>query len=315
MTQPRIASLLPSATEIVALLGFTDRLVGVTHECDTPPEVRALPKLTESLLPPGLASREIDAAVVASLRGDAHTVYRLKAELLHALAPDVILTQSLCEVCAVPYAEVEGAVCTMPRGATVVSLDPEDLEGILVAVERTAHALGVPDRGRERANHLRAEIGRIAAAVPASRRPTVFLCEWLDPLFCGGHWVPQMVAAAGGRDLFGRPGLPSRRLSWDDLVTADPDVIVLAPCGFDAEETMRRFGEFTADPRWERLRAVREGRLYAVDANAYVSRPGPRVVEGVRLLAALLHGPRVAAPTPDGAAFQRTPSGEWRAVP
>lgn len=311
MTALRIASLLPSATEIVALLGFTDRLVGVTHECDTPPEVRALPKLTESLLPPGLSSREIDAAVVASLRGDAHTVYRLKAELLHALAPDVILTQSLCEVCAVPYAEVQGAVCTMPRGATVVSLDPEDLEGILVTIERTAHVLGVPDRGRERANDLRAEIGRVAAAVPASRRPTVFLCEWLDPLFCGGHWVPEMVAAAGGHDLFGRPGLPSRRLSWDDLVTADPDVIVLAPCGFDAEETTRRFGEFTADPRWEQLRAVREGRLYAVDANAYFSRPGPRVVDGLRVLVAALHEGRAAAPVPPGGAYRRAPDGTW----
>ncbi len=316
MPVARIASLLPSATEIVALLGLSDRLVGVTHECDTPAEVRALPKLTRSLLPPGLSSREIDRAVVSSLRGDAHTVYQLDTELLHKLAPEVVLTQALCDVCAVPYQAVEGAVCTMPRAAKVVSLDPEDLEGIFACIERAGEALGVPERGRREAARLREELEAIRTRVAAQvrARPRVFLCEWLDPLFCGGHWVPEMVEAAGGRDVFGAPRQPSWRLSWDELVAADPDAIVLAPCGFDAQETVRRFPEFTVDRRWERLRAVRDGRLYAVDANSYFSRPGPRVVDGVRLLASILHGEEVAGPPPQGAAFRRMPDGTWEPV-
>ena len=316
MPAARIASLLPSATEIVAILGLADRLVGVTHECDTPPEVRALPKLTRSLLPAGLSSREIDRAVVSSLRGDAHTVYELDAQLLHELEPDVVLTQALCDVCAVPYDAVEGAVCTMPRAARVLSLDPEDLEGIFACIERAGEALGVEERGRREAQRLREELEEVRARVAAqlATRPSVFLCEWLDPLFCGGHWVPEMVEAAGGRDAFGAPRQPSRRLTWDELASADPDVIVLAPCGFDAAETVSRFPEFTADPRWQDLRAVREGRLYAVDANSYFSRPGPRVVEGVRLLARILHGEEAGGPPPADAALRRTPGGEWEPV-
>jgi iron complex transport system substrate-binding protein len=315
MPAARIASLLPSATEIVAGLGLADRLVGVTHECDTPPEVRALPKLTRSLLPPSLPSREIDRAVSASLRGDAHTVYELDAELLRRLEPDVVLTQALCDVCAVPYDAVEGAVCTMPRSAAIVSLDPEDLEGIFTCIERAAQALGVPERGAALAGGLREELAAVRALVAprAGTRPSVFLCEWLDPLFCGGHWVPEMVEAAGGRDVFGRPGEPSRRIAWEELATADPDVIVLAPCGFDAEETVRRFPEFTnAYPDWQDLRAVREGRLFAVDANGHFSRPGPRVVQGVRILAAALWGGPVAGALPPGSLYRRTPAGEWK---
>lgn len=317
MPAARIASLLPSATEIVAALGLADRLVGVTHECDTPPEVRALPKLTRSLLPPVLSSREIDRAVAASLRGDAHTVYELDSALLQALEPDVVLTQALCDVCAVPYAAVEGAVCTMPRAARVVSLDPENLVGIFACIEQAAAALGVPERGEGLAGRLRGELARIraAAARRAGERPTVFLCEWLDPLFCGGHWVPEMVESAGGRDVFGRAGEPSRRVAWEELAAADPDVIVLSPCGFSAEETMRRFPEFAgAHPGWQQLRAVREGRLFAVDANGYFSRPGPRVVEGVRILAAALWGPDTAGPLPANTLFRLGPGGEWERV-
>lgn len=315
MPAARIASLLPSATEIVAALGLTDRLVGVTHECDTPPEVRALPKLTRSRLPASLSSREIDRAVSASMRGDAHTVYELDAELLRRLEPDVVLTQALCEVCAVPYGAVEGAVCTMPRAATVVSLDPEDLEGIFASIERTAETLGVPERGAAFAGGLREELAKVRELVArrAGTRPTVFLCEWLDPLYCGGHWVPEMIEAAGGRDAFGRPGERSRRVTWEELAAADPDVIVLSPCGFDAEETVRRFPEFAAAyPGWQELRAVREGRLFAVNANGYFSRPGPRVVQGVRILAAALWGGSLAGPLPPGSLYRRTPAGEWQ---
>lgn len=314
MVAQRVASLLPSATEIVALLGLADRLVGVTHECDMPPDVRRLPKITRSLLPPGLSSREIDRAVVASMRGDAHTVYELDAALLHQLEPDVVLTQALCDVCAVPYAAVEGAVCTMPRAATVVSLDPEDLEGVFTCIERVADVLGVASRGVEVADRLRDELRRLRARAVAKGRPgpSVFVCEWLDPLYCGGHWVPEMVEAAGGRDAFGRAHTPSRRIAWEELVAADPDAIVLSPCGFDADETVRRFAEFAAAcPGWERLRAVREGRLFAVDANGYFSRPGPRVVEGVRILARAFWGPGEWGTLPPRALYRRTTEGVW----
>lgn len=227
----RIASLLPSATEIVYALGLGDQLVAVTHECDFPADAAAKPQVTHNLLPPGLSSLQIDAAVRRGLR-DAHTIYALDADRLIEQAPDVVLTQSLCEVCAVPRSTVEEAVCTMPREAVLVSLDPHTLEEVLESIVAAAGALGVADRGRELVRSLRRRIDAVEAAtrvVPV--RPRVLCCEWLDPVYCGGHWVPEQVRLAGGEDGFGRPGEAARIVPWDDVPRYDPDVIVLMPCG------------------------------------------------------------------------------------
>ena len=299
----RVVSLLPSATEIVCALGLRDRLVGVTHECDSPAGVADLPQLTSNLLAGGLPSRAIDQAVRSSLRSDAHTIYALGAERLRELAPDVVVTQELCEVCAVPTAAVEDAVCTMPREARVVSLDPLGLDDVFATIEQAGEALGVGDRGRELASGLRAELEAIRAATAAGDRPSVLAAEWLDPVYCGGHWVPEMIAAAGGRDALGSAREPSRRVAWEQVLAADPDVVVLMPCGYSAEEVVARYEEIAAAPQWPQLRAVREGRVYAVDATSYFSRPGPRLVEGVRILARVLHRDAALRAPPEGAAY------------
>ena len=307
----RVASLLPSATEIVCALGLRESLVGVTHECDHPLGISRLPHLTASLLPTDLSSQEIDSAVRASLRADAHTIYSLGAERLRQLQPDVVLTQSLCEVCAVPTAAVEDAVCTMPARAAVVSVDPLRLDEAVDSVRKVGEALGIADRGRAVAAQLRAQLENTGGIVAGAETPTVLAAEWLDPLYCGGHWVPDMIAMAGGRDLFGEPGEPSRALPWSVVRTADPDFIVLMPCGFDARETIRRFGELRPGPDWDELRAVRASNVYAVDATSYFSRPGPRLVDGVRILASILHPDLALDPVPPGSVFQLGPAGDF----
>ena len=299
----RIASLLPSATEIVCALGLQDRLVGVTHECDHPEGVAALPHLTSNLLAEGLSSEQIDRAVRTSLRGDAHTIYALDAERLRALDPQVVVTQELCEICAVPTSAVADAVCTMPREARVVSLDPLGLDDVFATIEQAGQALGVAGRGRALAASLRAKVEAIRAAVEAERRPTVLSAEWLDPVYCGGHWLPEMIAAAGGADAFGAAREPSQRVPWEQVLAADPDAVVLMPCGYAATEVVERYAEIAAAPEWERLRAVREGRVYAVDASSYFSRPGPRLVEGVRILARILHPGADLEALPERAAY------------
>jgi iron complex transport system substrate-binding protein len=308
--RPRIASLLPSATEIVCALGLEDHLVGVTHECDHPPGVERLPHLTVNRIGGVGSSQEIDSAVAASLQDDAHTIYALDEDLLRRLEPDVVLTQALCAVCAVPTAAVEEAVCTMPKAARVVSLDPFTVDDVLGSVEQVVEAVGEGRRARDLAGRLRAELDGIQRAVEGAPRPSVFAAEWLDPIYCGGHWVPEMIALAGGTDPLGRPGEPSRRVSWEEVEAADPDVVVLMPCGFDAEEVVGRYHEIVS-PQFEALRAVREGRVFAVNATAYYSRPGPRLVDGVRILARILHPDRVAADLPPDVAF-RIEAAEFR---
>jgi iron complex transport system substrate-binding protein len=307
----RIASLLPSATEIVAALGLRDSLVGVTHECDYPAGVERLPHLTSNLLSSDLSSHAIDTAVRSSLKEDAHTIYGLEADLLRELAPDVILTQALCEVCAVPTNMVEDAVCTMPQDARIVSLDPMGLDAVFTSIEQAGDALGVADRGRSVAARLRAQIDAISDAVSGAPRPRLLAAEWLDPVYCGGHWVPEMIEIAGGTDCFGNAGEASRRLAWGDVIAADPDVIVLMPCGFFAHEIVERYGEIAAAPEFRGLRAVRQANIYAVDATSYYSRPGPRLVEGTRILARILHPDRVAGPLPDGVAFKLREDGAF----
>jgi iron complex transport system substrate-binding protein len=308
-TPLRIASLLPSATEIVYALGLGQELVAVTHECDYPPEATAAPAVTRSLLPAGLPSAEIDRVVRESAR-DAHTIYELDSERLAALAPDVVLTQSLCEVCAVPRSAVEAAVCSMPAAARVVSLDPHTMRGVLESIVAVGEALAVPDRARSLAGELRTRIAAVERAVAAAgRRPRVLCCEWLDPVYCGGHWVPEQVRLAGGHDGLGREGAPSVAITWDDVLDYAPEVLVLMPCGFDGDEAARRTGELSRRPGWADLPAVRTGRVFAVDGSAYFSRPGPRLVDGIELLAYILHSDRAPRPSSARGALRLASSG------
>jgi iron complex transport system substrate-binding protein len=276
----RVCSLLPSATEIVALLGLGDRLVGVSDECDWPPEVRGLPVVTASRVETAqLASAEIDTAVRAAV-AEGRSLYAVDAELLNELAPDLVITQDLCAVCAVSSGDVL-SLCE----AETLSLNPGTLEEIARSVELVAERLGVPERGGAVARDMRNGIAETAKAVTGLPRRKIFVAEWLDPPFASGHWVPEMVAAAGGEEVLGRGGKPSCATTWDRVREAEPELIVLAPCGFDARRAAREAG-----------RVELPAPAVAVDANAHYSRPSPRVVDGVRQLAHLLHP--VAAPDP-----------------
>jgi iron complex transport system substrate-binding protein len=269
----RVCSLLPSATEIVALLGLADRLVGVSEECDWPPEVRGLPVVTASRVDAAeLPSAEIDAAVREAVV-DGRSLYAVDAELLDELEPDLVITQDLCTVCAVSSGDVIG-LCDVQT----LSLNPRTLEEIGQSVEVVGERLGAAGRGAAVAQDMRAAIAQLATLTADRPKRRVFVAEWLDPPFAAGHWVPEMVAAAGGVDVLGRAGQASFTTSWEAVRAGQPELIVLAPCGFDA-------GRAAA----EAMRLAVPVRAVAVDANAYYSRPSPRVVEGIRQLAHLLH--------------------------
>jgi iron complex transport system substrate-binding protein len=288
---PRIASLLPSATEIVGALGLADQLVGVSHECDHPPAVARLPRLTSSLLPTDAAPALVDRLVAESLHAH-RTLYRLDDGLLFRLRPDVILTQELCDVCAVRYDHVERAVRTLGgEGADaprLLSLEPSTLDDVLAAIETVARELGVPERGAALVARLRSRLEVVAAAGRRLRdRPTVFVLEWTDPPFVGGHWVPGMVDLAGGANVEVQgacAGRRSVRLDWDAVAAADPDMVVVAPCGYGLDGVIGLTLGLADHPVWRGLRAVRAGAVWAVDANSYFSRSGPRLVDGVELL-------------------------------
>ncbi len=287
----RIASLLPSATEIVCALGLADQLVGVSHECDYPPDVVCdLPRLTYSTLPPGLSSAEIDAEVSARLRRG-ESLYRVDERLLAALQPDIIITQALCDVCAVAFGDVCHVAANLPGNPRVISLTPPGLQAIFEDVRVVATALGVAERGERLVTRLRARVERVAEAVQrhVTYRPRVFAMEWLDPPFAAGHWVPEMIALAGGNEVLGIAGRPSFRLTWDQVIAARPEIVLLIPCGYDADAARREWERLPKPPGWETVPAARNGRIYPFDANSYCSRPAPRVVEGIEQLARLFH--------------------------
>ena len=298
----RIVSLLPSTTEIVYALGLGDDLVGVTHECDYPPEARQKPALTRSVLQdPALSSAQIDAAITDLLRAghNPSTIYHIDAGTLRTAAPDLILTQQLCDVCAVSFNEVQRAVAVVGGDCRVVSLEPATIEEILGTIEQAGALTGVLDRAQALTSSLRARLDVVAAAVAgASERPRVCCVEWLEPLFGAGHWVPEQVRLAGGVEVFDRVGLPSQRVSWADVLALAPEVVVLLPCGYDLEATLREAARTPPPPGWSSLPAVRAGRVWATDGSAYFSRPGPRVVDGVEILGHILHPDRVPAPPP-----------------
>jgi iron complex transport system substrate-binding protein len=286
----RIASLVPSATEILFALGLGDRVAGVTHECDYPEAAQQLPHLTRSVIAPDLPPGEIDRAVrERTSRGE--SLYELDEDTLHALEVDLIVTQSVCEVCAVSFDDVRAVAERLPTQPQVVSLDPSTLGEVLADIPRLAQAAGVPDEGQEVAAEAAERIEAVELAVWDEPRPRVAALEWLDPLFVGGHWVPQMIELAGGEDVLGLPGERSRGVEWAELQAARPDVVIAMPCGYYAE---RAAAEALAQR--ERLAAL-GARVVAVEAAAYFSRPGPRLVDGVELLGHLLH-PDLVDPPP-----------------
>lgn len=293
----RIVSLLPAATDLVVTLGLAGDLVGRTHECDWPPgELEHAAVVTRTALAGGLTSREISTGVAADRAHAGSSLYALDEAALAALHPDLIITQELCEVCAVSYGQVAAAVRVADTGPRLVSLEPATLAEVLGTLTTVG---GLTGRSAEAAAALADAERRLAAisrAVAGRRRPRVVVLEWLDPVWPVGHWVPDQVAAAGGTEVLGVAGAHTEPVQWDAVVAAAPEVLVLAPCGFPPERTLAELPALIARPGWSSLPAVRSGRVWVVDGPAYFNRPGPRVVRGVEILAHLLHGIGTVAP-------------------
>ncbi len=290
MTDQRVISLIPSATEITAALGCAGRLVGRSHECDYPAGVRALPVCTRPRLHLEGTSAGIDAQVRAAVK-KALAIYEVLEDRLRALQPDVIVTQSQCEVCAVSLAEVEAAVCDwVDRQVRIVSLEPNGLADVYDDIARVAGALHVAGAGAALIQRMQETAAAIADRARAlSERPRVACIEWTDPLMAAGNWVPELVALAGGEDPFGTPGEHAPGLEWDALADADPDVIMFMPCGFGLEKTGKEAEALAARPGWSDLSAVRAGRVYITNGSDYFNRPGPRLADSLEIMAEILH--------------------------
>jgi iron complex transport system substrate-binding protein len=291
----RIASLVPSATEALHALGLGERVVAVTHECDHPEAANRLPRLTRSVVEPGLEPAQIDSRV-RELVGAGEALYELDEPALAAARPDLIVTQALCAVCAVSYEDVRTVASRLPGSPAVLSLDPSTLDEVLADLVRLGAACGVRERGERLRAELRRRIDAVASAVAGAARPRVAALEWLDPPFAGGHWVPEMVALAGGEDALAEPGSRSREIGWEEIAAANPEVAVAMPCGLYADEAAEQ-----AEAHRSELAATGARRVVAVDAASSFSRPGPRLADGVELLGHLLH-PELASP-PAGLAW------------
>jgi len=286
---PRVVSLLPSATEIVAELGLAGRLVGRSHECDYPPEVRSLPVCTAPRIDPSGSSDEIHRGVERSL-DQAISIFRVDSALLRALEPTHVVTQIHCEVCAVSLEEVERSLSDWSGARPeLVPLNPASLSDALEDVRRIARALGVPDRGLELSEKLRARMGRIADRAAAQAGLRVATIEWLSPLMTAGNWMPELVEMAGGRELFGRAGSRSSWIEWASLRAADPDVLLVAPCGFPLERVEREIRSLTEREGFRTMAAARRGCVFLLDGNRFFNRPGPRLAESLEMLAEIFH--------------------------
>jgi iron complex transport system substrate-binding protein len=286
----RICSFLPSTTEIVCALGLGDNLVGVTHECDYPPEVRDKSKVIMSFINPDeLSSREIDDLIIKN-RNEGKNTYLIDIGALKDANPDVILTQGLCDVCAVSGDEVVEAVKALGRSPDIISLEPSTIEEILDSILTVGYATKTKDRAEELVGKLRSRIDRIGSLFSSERdRPRVFCMEWLDPPYAAGHWIPEMVELAGAVNGIGKPGEPSLKVSWDDILNFAPQFVVLMPCGFNIEDTLNEIDVVTSNKYWNQMPASRRGHAYLVDANSYFSRSGPRIVDGLEILAKIIH--------------------------
>jgi len=285
----RIASLLASATEMVCALGLSDRLVGISHECDYPPDVLDKPRLSRPRFEPqGLSSAEIDAAVHRAM--DEHgSVYVIDADRLRAAHPDLILTQAVCEVCAVPTSAAQQAVATLPGVPRILSLDAHDLAGVFRSIVEIGAATGVRERATQYVEVLQQRISAVQACVVGRPRPRVLALEWLDPPYSPGHWVPEIVELAGGDIVVGNAGQVSRAVSWADLERSNPDVLVIMPCGFGLDAARADASRHRELLCAVAARAIAFGRAFVVDGSSYFNRSGPRVVDGIEILAALLH--------------------------
>jgi len=286
----RIVTLLPSATEIVCALGLESQLAGRSHECDYPASIARLPALTEPKFDPEGSSAEVDRRV-KKIVSEALSVYRVDAARLRELRPDAIVTQSQCEVCAVSESEVEAAVADWTGARPkIVSLSPNSLDDIMEDIVHVADALGVRERGTELATQLRAQMSAIADKASAAKsRPGVAIIEWIDPLMAAGNWMPTLVEMAGGTNLFGTAGKHSPWMKFEELAAADPDIIIVAPCGFGIDRTLRELPLLVKNPGWKNLRAVRDKNVFLADGNQYFNRPGPRIAESLEILAEIIH--------------------------
>jgi iron complex transport system substrate-binding protein len=290
----RIVSLVPHATELLFAIGAGPEVVAVTHECDYPLEALALPRVTRDVLPGGLSAAEIDAAVrERTLEGEA--IYELDREALSALDPDLIVTQALCPVCAVSFDDVAKLAKELPSKPRVIALDPKTLGETLGDVRTLAQATNRRDEGVALVQDVAARVDRVRLAVRGVARPKVVAVEWLDPVFIAGHWTPQLIELAGGSDILGLPGEPSEQVTWETVAAAAPEVVVAMPCGYDAP---RAHAEASGHAR--ELAKLGAQRIVAVDASAYFSRPGPRLIDGLELLAHILH-PECVRQAPSGA--------------
>jgi iron complex transport system substrate-binding protein len=286
----RVVSLIASATEIIAALGRGDWLVGRSHECDYPANISRLPALTAPKLKVDVSSGEIDQQVREIVR-DGLSVYRVDAERLRALAPDVIVTQDHCDVCAVSLRDVEMATCRWTdRRVEIVSLRPDCLADAYADIGRVALALKAEAHGARLIAEIERRLRALTVQPARRRRPRVAFIEWVEPLMAGGNWMPELIEAAGGCNLFGLAGKPSGWMPWAELIAADPEVIVVAPCGFPLQRCLAELPLLEAQPGWAEIEAVRNNRVYFADGNAYFNRPGPRLADSAEILAEILHG-------------------------
>ncbi len=297
----RIASLVPSATEMLFALGLGESVVGVTHECGYPREARSLPHLTRTVLPEGLSAEEIDAAVKTTV-GDGQALYELDRKRLAELSPDLIVTQAICRVCAVSYEDVLDIAAQLPSRPRVIQQDPRTLGEMLEDVVRLGEVTGIATEAHELRGELEGRLAAVGAAVSGASLPRVIALEWLDPPYVGGHWIPEMISIAGGEDVAGPPGLISPEVRWGELSGLNPDVVIAMPCGWYVEEARAQAME-----HWSQIQSLGASRVFAVDAASTFSRPGPRLVDGVELLGHLLHPDLVDAPGNIGFAEVRAP--------
>lgn len=290
LSASRIVSFLPSATEMVCVLGLEDKLVGLTHECDYPGSIKGKPVVVRSAIPvEQLNESEVDTAVSERLSAGL-SVYRVDEVLLKRLAPDLILTQDLCQVCAPSGNEVTQALNALPKKPEILWLTPRTLAEIADNLREVARATGTMERAEAWITTNFERLKQIETrALQAAVRPRVFCMEWLDPLYCSGHWVPEMVRIAGGIDQLSKQGSDSIRVSWEEVFSWAPEILILMPCGNHLDQVMDLAPKLCSFPRWNEVPAVRNGKVYAVDASSYFARPGPRVIQGTELLAHLIH--------------------------
>jgi len=290
MTHPRIISFLPAATEMACALGLGDTLVGVTHECDFPATAKTKPVVVKPALPlESMSLGEIDAAVAKRI-GSGQSLYEVDEQLLRDLKPDLILTQNLCQVCGPSGNEITVALKLLSPKPEIVWMTPHSLEEIFQNIRDLGAVTHCSARADELVAQGESRLQAISArTAKALRRPRVFCLEWVEPYYCCGHWVPEMIELAGGEDALGRKGTDSVRISWADIAAWAPEILIVSPCGFNTQHAVAQAHQLLRQPGWSELPAVRNGRVYAVDANAYFARPGPRVVDGVELLAHLIH--------------------------